>query len=55
MVLIACLVVAVPEFALGLEFIAFIDLFGVELLMLYVFAPLWFYWYGFRLLARMVA
>jgi hypothetical protein len=44
-VLIALILVAGPELGLGLEVIALIDLFGLELLILCFTAPLWSFWY----------
>ncbi|PCJ22594.1 MAG: hypothetical protein COA96_13985 [SAR86 cluster bacterium] len=44
-VIIICLVIAGPEFGIGLELIALVDVFGVELFVLSLTASLWSYWY----------
>jgi len=42
--IIACLVIAGPEFGVGLEMIALVNAFGNELILLSLTATLWGYW-----------
>jgi len=39
-----CLVIAGPEFGVGLELLVLVDAFGVELILLSLTASLWNYW-----------
>jgi hypothetical protein len=48
LVVIACLLVAGPELGFGLELIALVDLFGIELILFCFAAPLWFYYFEFQ-------
>ena len=43
-VIILCLAIAGPELGVGLELIALVDAFGVELILLSLTASLWSYW-----------
>lgn len=44
-VIFLCLVVAGPEFGIGLELIVLVDAFGIELILLSLTASLWNYWH----------
>tara|TARA_R110002073_G_scaffold269263_1_gene432463 strand:- start:454 stop:768 length:315 start_codon:yes stop_codon:yes gene_type:complete len=39
-----CLAIAGPEFGIGLELVALIDVFGIELLLFSLSAYMWSYW-----------
>jgi hypothetical protein len=43
-IIFLCLVIAGPEFGIGLELIALVDAFGVELFLLSLSAYFWGYW-----------
>ena len=43
-VIFLCLVIAGPEFGMGLELIALVDAFGVELFLVSLSAYFWSYW-----------
>ena len=44
-IIVLCLAIAGPELALGLEFMAIVQTFGVELVLLYFSVQLWGHWF----------
>ena len=47
-IIIFCFAIAGPELGVGLELIALVDAFGIELFLLSLTASLWGYWFYFK-------